>query len=111
MNKLLKIDKLKNQMMKKIAIMMKRAIKIQILIAKKMNQMLTVDNILNLFYNKKSAKEVISICNERIAPIGLYPLPEAEYSLKYKLFRKLANNSRGVHILRMLLPNHTPEKR
>lgn len=73
--------------------------------------MLTVDNILNLFYNKKSAKEVISICNERIAPIGLYPLPEAEYSLKYKLFRKLANNSKGVHILRMLLPNHTPEKR
>ncbi|MBR2637995.1 MAG: glycosyltransferase family 2 protein [Bacteroidaceae bacterium] len=73
--------------------------------------MLTVDTIQNLFYNNKSAREIINICNHRIKKIGLYPLPQADYTLKYKLFRIIANSNAGLRILRLLLPRHTPQKR
>ncbi len=73
--------------------------------------MLTVDVILNLFYNKRTAHEIHSLCKERISPLGLYPLPPKSYSLKYRIFRILANNILGLTILRLLLPNRKPQKK
>lgn len=73
--------------------------------------MLTVDTILNLFYANKSAKEIIRLCNTRLRELSLYPLPPKKYSLKYRLFRKLANSKLGIWILRIALPRHKPKKK
>ena len=73
--------------------------------------MLTVDTLLNLFYANKSAKEIIRLCNKRLRALSLYPLPKKNYSLKYRIFRKFANNKVGLFILRMILPRHKPKKR
>lgn len=73
--------------------------------------MLTVDTILNLFYANKSAKGIIKLCNTRLRVLSLYPLPAKKYSLKYRIFRKLANSKPGIFILRIALPRHKPKKR
>ena len=73
--------------------------------------MLTVDTLLNLFYNGKSSKEVEAYCKHSLAALWLYPLPTARYSLKYTIFRTLANSSTGIKILRMILPSQKPQKR
>lgn len=69
---------------------------------------LTTDTILNIFYNNKSAKEAKKICNSELKDLGLYPLPFAKYSLKYRVFRIIANNTIGLYLLRALLPKHRP---
>ena len=73
--------------------------------------MLTIDTLLNLFYNGNSAVEIEKACHNKLHPLGLYPLPHNNYSLKYKLFATLANNSIGLKILRAILPSHKPRKR
>ena len=72
--------------------------------------MLGVDAILNMLYNGMDADSIISKCNERLAPIGLYPLPKAKYSIKYRLFRLMANSSTGMKILRNLISSNKPVK-
>ena len=72
---------------------------------------LTVDTILNLLYDKKSAKEIIIICNTRLRSLGLYPLPIGNYTFKYKIFRMLANSNIGLRLLRILIPKKKPQKR
>lgn len=73
--------------------------------------MLTVDVLLNLYYNKKGAREIHSLCKTQLHPLSLYPLPDRSFSLKYRIFRILANSLLGLHILRILLPTHKPRKR
>ena len=73
--------------------------------------MLTVDTLLNLFYNGINAAEIENICHDRLHSLGLYPLPKDNYSLKYTVFSTLANSSVGLKILRRILPSHKPEKR
>ena len=73
--------------------------------------MLTVDTLLNIFYNGKSAAETENICRSRLHTLGLYPLPTKNYSLKYRLFAALANSSRGLRLLRTILPSQKPQKR
>lgn len=73
--------------------------------------MLGVDAILNMMYAGMSAKTIHAKCIERLAPIGLYPLPDASYSTKYKIFRSFANNKAGMTFLRIILPKKKPVKR
>ena len=73
--------------------------------------MLTVDTLLNIFYNGKSAAETENICRGKLHTLGLYPLPAKNYSLKYRLFAALANNSQGLRLLRAILPSQKPQKR
>lgn len=72
--------------------------------------MLGVDAILNMLYNGMTAKSIVSKCRERLAPIGLYPLPPAGYSMKYRLFRILANSKAGMKILRTFISSKKPKK-
>lgn len=85
--------------------------KIQRRALKRKITMLTVDTILNLLYNNKSAKQIRTLCNTRLRPIGLYPLGSLTHSLKYILFRPLANSLIGLYILRLITPRKKPLKR
>jgi hypothetical protein len=62
-------------------------------------------------YAGMSAKEIIEQCKESFEPISLYPLRKAGYSLKYRIFRKMANNIFGMMLLRMILPSRKPAKK
>jgi glycosyltransferase involved in cell wall biosynthesis len=73
--------------------------------------MLTVDTLLNLFYNGKSAEEIAKICRNELYSLGLYPLPKKNYSTKYRIFALLANNSTGLKLIRKILPSHKPGKK
>ena len=73
--------------------------------------MLTVDTILNHAYNGCSAQEIAHVCDTQLRPLSLYPLPPANYSLKYKIFRMMANNRYGLHILRMIISRKKPMKK
>lgn len=72
---------------------------------------LAVDAILNMMYDGRKAKEIYDTCLERLAPIGLFPLPQAHYSHKYRIFRTLANTRRGMRALRFIIPSRKPAKR
>ena len=73
--------------------------------------MLTVDTLLNLFYDGWSADEMKSVCSCDLHALGVYPLPQKNYSLKYRLFATLANSNTGLKILRRILPYQKPQKR
>ena len=73
--------------------------------------MLTIDTLLNLFYNGNSAKEIEQTCRTTLSSLGLHPLPKKNYSFKYWIFATLANNSIGLKLLRTILPSHKPRKR
>ena len=72
--------------------------------------MLSVDAIVNIMFNGMSARDISAKCSERLAPLGLYPLPRASYSTKYRMFRLLANSKFGMKILRTLIPSKKPAK-
>ena len=73
--------------------------------------MLGVDAILNMLYNGMDAENILRKCHEHLAPIGLYPLPKASYSIKYRLFRTLANSKAGMKILRSVVSSKKPAKK
>ena len=72
---------------------------------------LTVDAILNMLFIGMSAKQTRERCMEKLSPIGLYPLRKASYSLKYRIFRSLANSRMGMALLRMVVPAKKPAKK
>ena len=72
--------------------------------------MLGVDAILNMLYTGMSAHGIMEKCHNRLAPIGIYPLPRAAYSMKYRIFRLLANSKCGMKALRLLIPSKKPAK-
>lgn len=71
---------------------------------------LTVDVIMTLLGLGKSAKEIYTLCTGILHDIGLYPLPQAPYSIKYRIFRLLANSKCGMGALRLLIPSRKPAK-
>lgn len=85
--------------------------KIQCRAMKRKMSMLTVDTILNLLYSNKSAKQIHTLCRERLQPLSLYPLPHLNHSIKYTLFRLLTNSKIGFTILRLITPREKPAKR
>lgn len=72
--------------------------------------MLGVDAIVNMLRIGMTAKEIHATCREHLAPLALYPLPQASYSVKYRIFRTLANSKFGMRILRLLIPSRKPAK-
>ena len=74
-------------------------------------RMLAVDAILNMMFDGSNAEEIYNQCVQRLSPIGLFPLPEAMYSYKYRIFRRLANTRAGMRALRLFIPSHKPTKR
>lgn len=64
---------------------------------------LAVDAIINYIYAGKSAKETYAMCQDRLAPLALYPI-EGDYGIKFNIFKKLANNTTGITILRHIIP-------
>lgn len=72
---------------------------------------LAVDAVINMIYMGKSDAEILELCSSRLGEYHLYPLPKAAVSLKYFLFRKLANSERGIGIIRSItLRNSSPKK-
>lgn len=70
---------------------------------------LAVDFIVNNLYAGKTAEEIHTLCNNKLAPLMLYPITEGNYGVKFKIFRKLANNKTGLQLLRLLVPTrYTP---
>ena len=72
--------------------------------------MLAVDAILNMLYNGMDAKSILEKCHGRLAPAGLYPLPKRSYSMKYSLFRIMANSKIGMKTLRAVISSKKPVK-
>lgn len=68
--------------------------------------MLTVDTILNMLYMRKTSAEIYDICNSRLRKTGLYPLPKKKFTLKYQIFRTLANSITGIKLLRTFINKH-----
>jgi hypothetical protein len=73
--------------------------------------MLTVDAIINMMRTGMKTKSILEKCNERLAPIGAYPLPRASYSVKYRIFRLFANCKIGMYLLRMFTPGKRRTKK
>lgn len=73
--------------------------------------MLTVDAILNMMYVGMTSKEIVRHCNTALAPHSLYPLRKARHSLKYIIFRTIANSNMGMKLLRILIPKKKPAKK
>ncbi len=67
---------------------------------------LVVDTLVNLFYAGKSSKEIHDICTKHLVPIMLYPIEYGAYSIKFRIFRILANNRQGLRLLRLFIPSH-----
>ena len=72
---------------------------------------LCVDAILNMMFDNREANEIYGRCMSQLKPLGLYPLPKANYSLKYRIFRRLANSKGGMNTLRLIIPRKKPLKR
>lgn len=72
---------------------------------------LCVDVILNMMFDGKRANEIYDECESRLKPLGLFPLVNAHYSFKYRIFRSLANSRAGMKILRLVIPRKKPTKR
>lgn len=64
---------------------------------------LSVDFIIKLLLSGKSIKETKLLCIKELTPLELYPLPKYNISLKYSIFRKLADCTLGLYILSVLL--------
>lgn len=72
--------------------------------------MLAVDAIINMMNIGMDAKSIYDTCRKRLTPLGIYPLPKASYSIKYRIFRLLANSKMGLKILRNFISSKTLTK-
>lgn len=64
---------------------------------------LTMDYIYQVIIQQRSQK-ALNTCIEELSSKGLFPLPERDYSQKYKWFRKMTNSRLGRTILLNTLP-------
>jgi len=70
---------------------------------------LTMDYIYNIIVQTQNAHYL----NRRLTELrskGLFPLPDRDYTLKYKWFRRLTNNSVGLSLLMKALPRFAKER-
>ena len=73
--------------------------------------MLCVDAIRNMLYFGMSARKIRKECKTTLGPLALYPLRKASHSLKYCIFRFLANNILGMTLLRAATPSKKHPKK
>ena len=72
---------------------------------------LAVDAIINMIHIGKSNEEILELCTTRLAKSGLYPLPKLKISTKYRIFRMLLKNEKGLKIIRRIATrNSSPKK-
>lgn len=64
---------------------------------------LTMDYIYQIIIQQRS-KQALNDCISDLSSKGLFPLPDRDYSQKYKWFRKMTNTSLGRTILLNTLP-------
>lgn len=79
-------------------------------IDRKLN-MLAVDAIINMLHHGMRTAEAVELCNAKLTPLGLYPIKPANYSTKYRVFRKLANCRLGLSLLRLIFTPKRPLKK
>ena len=64
---------------------------------------LTMDYIYQVIIQKRSRK-ALNACIDELSSKGLFPLPDRNYSQKYKWFRRMTNSAMGRRILLTTLP-------
>ncbi|MBR1548242.1 MAG: glycosyltransferase family 2 protein [Prevotella sp.] len=64
---------------------------------------LTMDHIYHVMRERRGAGE-LGECLDALRAEGLFPLPEGDYSLKYKWFRRLSGSAAGLALLRNAIP-------
>jgi len=64
---------------------------------------LTMDYIYQVIMQQRSQK-ALNACIDELSSKGLFPLPDRDYSQKYKWFRKMTNTRLGRTILLKTLP-------
>lgn len=64
---------------------------------------LTMNHIYNVIVNTRSSHQ-LERCIEQLSAKGLFPLPDKDYTVKYKWFRKLTNTKMGRLALLRTLP-------
>ena len=62
-----------------------------------------IDYLYNIITLTKSEKELDERI-ERLAKRGLFPLPEADYTAKYKMFRRMVKSKMGRKLMLRTLP-------
>ena len=72
---------------------------------------LTVDHIINRLHAGESAQSIHTLLKERFTPLMLYPIRNGDYSIKFNLFRLLANYNAGISILRLIVPTYHKEQK
>ena len=70
---------------------------------------LTMDYIYNIIVQTRNAHYLDRRLNELRAK-GLFPLPDRDYTTKYKWFRRLTNNKVGLSLLMKALPRFVKER-
>ena len=64
---------------------------------------LTMDYLYNIIQQMKS-RHYLERKIEELREIGLFPLPDRDYTTKYKWFRHLTNSSKGISLLMRIIP-------
>lgn len=64
---------------------------------------LTMDYIYQVIVQQHS-RQALNNCLEELRKGGLFPLPDRDYSQKYKWFRKMTNSALGLSVLLNILP-------
>ena len=64
---------------------------------------LTMDYIYNIIVQTRN-RRYLNRKLEELRAQGLFPLPDRDYTMKYKWFRRLTNNSAGLSLLMNVLP-------
>ena len=62
-----------------------------------------MDYIYQVIVQHRSQKE-LNACIDELSSKGLFPLPDRDYSQKYKWFRKMTSSSLGRAVLLRTLP-------
>jgi len=70
---------------------------------------LSMDYIYNTIVLSHSS-QALDFCLQQMRAEGLFPLPDRNYSQKYKWFRKLTNTALGRQLLLHVLPYHKRER-
>ena len=64
---------------------------------------LTMDHLYNIILQTKSRHYLDRKINE-LREVGLFPLPDKNYTTKYTWFRRLTNTSKGLSLLMRIIP-------
>ena len=70
---------------------------------------LTMDYLYNIIQQMKS-RHYLERKIEELREIGLFPLPDRDYTTKYKWFRHLTNSSKGISLLMRIIPLFNRER-